>query len=97
MAESSTDITTLNSLTATLIDSVTGFRDAAEHTESTRFQLLFRKFADERSEDYLKKKFETALKDIELSSGTRAVIEQAFTSVRHGHDQMSNLKHGMDA
>ena len=150
MAESSTEITTLNSLTATLIDSVTGFRDAAEHTESTRFQLLFRKFADERSqcvetlrqqvttlggepegdgsfmgkthqrfldlkaavtgrddkaiinevergEDYLKEKFETALKDIELSSGTRAVIEQAFTSVRHGHDQMSNLKHGMDA
>ena len=150
MAESSTEITTLNTLTATLIDSVTGFRVAAEHTESTRFQLLFRKFADERSqfvetlrqrvttlggepegdgsfmgkthqrfldlkaavtgrddkaiinevergEDHLKDKFETILKSDELSAESRSAVEQAYQSVRQGHDQMSDLKHGMEA
>ena len=150
MAESSTEITTLNSLTATLIDSVNGYRDAASHAESGRFQELFRKFADDRSqcaeqlraqvsalggnpeddgsfmgkthqrfldlksaitgrddkaiinevergEDYLKGKFETALKDGELSPQSRSAVEAAFTSVRQGHDQMSDLKHGMEA
>lgn len=150
MADSSTEITTLNTLTATLIDSVTGYRDAAEHVESGQFKTLFGKFADDRSqcvemlreqvamlsgqpegdgsfmgkthqrfldlkaaitgrndkaiidevergEDYLKEKFETVLKDAELSPASRTVVEQAFTSVRQGHDQMSNLKHGMEA
>ena len=42
------EITTLNTLTATLIDSVKGYRDAAENSESDRFQELFRTNADER-------------------------------------------------
>ena len=50
MAEHSTEITLLNTLTATLIDSVNGYRDAAGHAESGRFQELFRKFADDRSQ-----------------------------------------------
>ena len=150
MAESSTQITALNTLTATLIDSVTGYRDAAEHVESSKFKEMFTKFADDRSqcvdqlrqrvralggeaegdgsfmgkthqrfmdlksaitgrddkaiinevergEDYLKDKFETILKSDELSAESRSAVEQAYQSVRQGHDQMSNLKHGMEA
>ena len=51
----------------------------------------------ERGEDYLKEKFETVLKDIDLSPQSRSAVEQAFASVRRGHDQMSDLKHGMEA
>ena len=147
---STTEIATLNTLTATLIDSVRGYRDAASHTDSGRFQEMFRKFADDRSqcaeqlraqvtslggspetdgsimgkthqrfldlkaaitghddkaiinevergEDYLKDKFETVLNDIDLSPESRTAVEQAFASVRQGHDQMSDLKHGMEA
>lgn len=150
MAEHSTEITTLNTLTATLIDSVNGYRDAAGHADSGRFQELFRKFADDRSkvaetlrarvtalggdaeddgsflgkthqrfldlksaitgrddqaivnevergEDYLKEKFEAALKDGELSPESRTAVETAYQSVREGHDQMSALKHGLEA
>ena len=150
MAEASTEITALNTLTATLIDSVTGYRDAAEHVESSQFKEMFAKFADDRSqcvdklrqqvsalggtpegdgsflgkthqrfmdlkvaitgrddkavinevergEDYLKEKFEAALKTDALSAESRSVVDQAYQSVRQGHDQMSNLKHGMEA
>ena len=137
-------------VTAALIDSVTGYRDAAEHVELSQFKDLFGKFADDRSlcvntlrqqvsavggeaegdgsflgkthqrylvlkaaitgrddkaiinevergEDYLKDKFETVLKDAELSPASRTVVEQTFASVRQGHDRMSDLKHGMEA
>jgi uncharacterized protein (TIGR02284 family) len=49
MIGSKDQITILNTLTATLIDSVKGYRDAAENSESGRFQELFRSNADERS------------------------------------------------
>jgi len=144
------EITTLNTLTATLIDSVTGYRDAAENSENSRFQQLFRERADERSqcvedlraavrnlggnpeddgsfmgkthqrfldlkaavtgrddqavinevergEDYLKEKFETALNDGDLSGEARSTVEQVYQSVRQGHDQMSQLKHGLES
>jgi len=45
----SDEITTLNTLTTTLIDSVTGFEDAAANNEgSSRLQQLFRERAGER-------------------------------------------------
>src|SRR5215210_6796537 len=145
------DITTLNTLTTTLIDSVTGFEDAAANIEgSSRLQQLFRERANERrqvveelraevrrlggnpeddgsflgkthqrfldlkaavtgrdeqaivneverGEDYLKEKFETALESGNLSSETRQVVERAYQSVRSGHDQVSQLKHGLEA
>lgn len=50
----------------------------------------------ERGEDYLKEKFETALNSQEATGDGRAAIEQAYQSVRKGHDQMSQLKHGME-
>jgi uncharacterized protein (TIGR02284 family) len=144
------EITALNTLTATLIDSVNGYEDAASNTESERLRTMFRESATERNavvedlraevrrlggnpeddgsflgkthqrfldlkaaitgrdeqsiinevergEDYLKEKFETALKSDELSPEARSAIERAFQSVRQGHDRMSALKHGMEA
>ena len=145
------DTTILNTLTTTLIDSVTGFEDAAANIDgSSRLQQLFReracesrrvvedlraevrrlggnpeddgsclgkthqRFLDlkaavmgrdeqaiinevERGEDYLKEKFETALNSGNLSGETRAVVERAYQSVRSGHDQVSALKHGLEA
>ena len=144
------NIATLNTLTATLIDSVEGYRDAAQNTESGRFQELFRQMSNDRStcvedlraevrrlggdaeddqspmgslhqrgldlkaaitgrddkaiinevergEDYLKEKFETALDSDALTGESRAVVERAYQSVRSGHDQISQLKHGMEA
>jgi uncharacterized protein (TIGR02284 family) len=51
----------------------------------------------ERGEDYLKAKFEAALNDSSLSGESRSIVERAFQSVRAGHDQISQLKHGMEA
>jgi uncharacterized protein (TIGR02284 family) len=143
-------ITTLNTLTATLIDSINGYEDAATNIESDRFRQMFRDFASdrqrvvedlrsevrrlggdpedsgsflgkthqrwvdlksaitgrdekaiinevERGEDYLKEKFETALDSGNLTGETRSVVERCYQSVRRGHDQMSQLKHGMEA
>jgi len=50
----------------------------------------------ERGEDYLKEKFETALSAGTLSGESRSVVENCYQSVRSGHDQMSQLKHGME-
>lgn len=151
MDERSDDqITTLNTLTATLIDSVNGYRDAAENSENSRFQQIFRERADERSrsveelrsevrrlggnpeddgsfmgkthqrfldlkaavtgndeqsvinevergEDYLKEKFQAALDEGNLTGEVRSTVERVYQSVKSGHDQMSQLKHGMEA
>jgi uncharacterized protein (TIGR02284 family) len=44
------EVSTLNTLTNTLIDSVTGFEDAAANIEgSSNLQQMFREFASERS------------------------------------------------
>jgi uncharacterized protein (TIGR02284 family) len=51
----------------------------------------------ERGEDYIKEKYETALKDDKLSPTARSVIQEAFTSVLKGHDRASQLKHSMQA
>jgi len=51
----------------------------------------------ERGEDYIKEKYELALRDEELAPETRSLIEQCMTSVRSGHDRASQLKHGMAA
>jgi len=49
----------------------------------------------ERGEDYIKDKFETALSDNELSPTARSVVEQAYQSVREGHDRARELKHSL--
>ncbi|KJV34773.1 PA2169 family four-helix-bundle protein [Luteibacter yeojuensis] len=49
----------------------------------------------ERGEDHIKAKYEDALKDGDLSAATRAVVNEAFVSVKSGHDQMRDLKHAL--
>ena len=47
----------------------------------------------EAGEDYIKAKYEKALKDTDVQPQTRAVIEKAWASVKEGHDQMRDIKH----
>ena len=51
----------------------------------------------ERGEDHIKAKFEDALKDEKLSPATRSLVESCFGSIKSGHDEMSELKHQLDA
>ncbi|WP_300973937.1 PA2169 family four-helix-bundle protein [Sphingomonas sp. LHG3406-1] len=148
-SDNKSGVGTLETLTSTLIDSVNGYRDAAQNADGTRFQEIFRRNADERSriveelrseirrlggnapddgsflgathqrfldlkaavtgrddkaiinevergEDYLKEKFEAALGS-DIDPQARTIIERAYQSVRHGHDQISSLKHGLEA
>lgn len=48
MAEHNEAITTLNTLIATTIDSVTGYEDSAKNIDNERFREIFRTRADER-------------------------------------------------
>ena len=142
------DVTVLNTLIATLLDSIEGYQKSAENVENPRFAELFneraqerqqvvtrlqaavaeaggtpeddastlgsmhRVFVDlksavtgtddkaivnevERGEDYLKEKFETAMRNTDLSARAQAAVNEAWTSVKAGHDQMSQLKHGI--
>jgi uncharacterized protein (TIGR02284 family) len=142
--------TTLNTLLATLTDSIKGYRESAEQVESAEFRQLFLESADERSriadelrsevvrlggdpnddgsfmgkthqvfldlkaavtgrddkaiinevergEDYLKEKFEAALKSESLAGESRGVVDRAFASVRRGHDRVAQIKHGLEA
>ena len=150
MAEHSDTISTLNTLIATTIDSITGYEESAQNIDNDRFRQIFRQRANERQqvveslraevrrlggnpeddgsflgkahqrfedlkaavtgrdekaiinevergEDYLKDKFETALNSDTLDGESRAVVERCYQSVRSGHNQMSQLKHGMEA
>jgi len=145
----SDEISTLNTLIATTIDSVTGYENSAKDVGNERFREIFRQRADERQrvveelrgevrrlggnpeddgsfmgkthqrfedlkaavtggddksiinevergEDYLKEKFEAALNSDALTGDSRAVVERCYQSVRSGHDQMSQLKHGLE-
>jgi uncharacterized protein (TIGR02284 family) len=47
----------------------------------------------ERGEDYIKAKYEAAMKDEKLDAECRALIGEAYQSVRAGHDRASQLKH----
>lgn len=49
----------------------------------------------ERGEDYLKNKFETIMDSKDLPPEARAAVEEAWQSVRAGHDEMSQLKHAI--
>lgn len=142
------DVTVLNTLIATLLDSVEGYQKSAEDLDNEAFRTMFlerarerqsavtklqaavaqlggnpeddtsvmgsihRVFVDlkaavigrddkaivnevERGEDYLKGKFETAMNNADLSAIARNAVNEAWVSVREGHDQMSALKHGM--
>lgn len=150
MAEHSEAISTLNTLIATTIDSVTGYEDSAKNVDNERFREIFRQRASERQEvvgqlrnevrrlggnpeddgsflgkahqrfedlkaavtgrdeksiinevergeDYLKEKWQAALQSGDLHGETHDLIERCYQSVKSGHDQMSQLKHGMES
>ncbi len=143
------EISVLNTLIATTIDSINGYENSAKDIESHRFADIFRQRANERrqvvedlrvevrrlggnaeddgslmgkthqrfedlkaaitgnddkaiineverGEDYLKEKFEAALNSDDLTGDARTTVERCYQSVRSGHDQMSQLKHGME-
>jgi uncharacterized protein (TIGR02284 family) len=48
----------------------------------------------EAAEDYLKEQYEDALD--KLSGDARQAVERCYQQVRQGHDQISQLKHGME-
>ena len=50
----------------------------------------------ERGEDHIKTKFESALNDGDLSAQCRQVVQQAYESVRRGHDRVRDLKHSLE-
>jgi uncharacterized protein (TIGR02284 family) len=140
--------TELNTLIATLIDSVDGYQKAAADTENSRYAEMFNARARERQqavtglqacvarlggnpedvgttagavhrgwinlkeavvgrddeaivnsvesgEDYLKEKFEAALRHTDLPAEARTAVQEAWNSVKAGHDEMSQLKHAI--
>ena len=143
-------ISTLNSLIETTVDSITGYEDSAQNIDNERLREIFRQRANERQqvvselreevrrlggepedsgsflgkahqrfedlkaaitgrdekaiinevergEDYIKAKFEAALNSENLGAEARQVVERAYQSVRAGHDQISQLKHGLES
>jgi uncharacterized protein (TIGR02284 family) len=149
MAENKEAITTLNTLIATTIDSVTGYEDSAKNIDNDQFREILRSRADERQqvveqlrgevrrlggdpedsgsflgkahqrfedlkaaitgrdeqaiinevergEDYLKEKWQAALQGGDLDGETHDIVERCYQSVKSGHDQISQLKHGME-
>jgi uncharacterized protein (TIGR02284 family) len=49
----------------------------------------------EAGEDHIKKEYEEALVDRELSAPVRDLLQRAFVSVKAGHDEMRDLKHSL--
>lgn len=49
----------------------------------------------ERGEDVIKKKYEMASVDEDLPAEARAVLQQAYQSVKADHDEISRIKHSM--
>lgn len=49
----------------------------------------------ERGEDVIKAKYEAAMKETDLSATSRELVQSCYTSVKQGHDQMRDLKHGL--
>jgi uncharacterized protein (TIGR02284 family) len=47
----------------------------------------------ERGEDVIKAKFEKALRDDDLPTNVRDVLNQAFGSIKADHDEISRIKH----
>lgn len=50
----------------------------------------------ERGEDFIKAKFETAMRDEDLSPPALDTVTRSYDSVKSGHDQISALKHGLE-
>ena len=49
----------------------------------------------ERGEDVIKAKYEAAIEDTDLTATSRELVQSCYISVKQGHDQMRDLKHGL--
>jgi len=49
----------------------------------------------ERGEDFIKGKYEQALRDQDLPQNVRQVVTQAYETIRADHDEISAMKHSM--
>ena len=49
----------------------------------------------ERGEDFIKDKYEAAIRDEELPPQARAVVTELYQSVKSDHDEISQLKHSL--
>lgn len=139
------DISVINNLITTTIDSAKGFENSAENIESSQLRQFFNEMAQERrqvvgrlqehvrmhggtpnddgsltgslhqrwedlrnalgggdksiieeverGEDYIKEKYEQAMQDQQLSPECRQIVQEAYQSVRKGHDRARDLKH----
>jgi uncharacterized protein (TIGR02284 family) len=150
MFDKSHDISVLNSLIETTIDSVDGYRRSAQEATNSRFSAAFLERASEREqivsklrdevrrlggnpeddgsvlaaahraflslrdkvtgsddkaviaevdhgESYLNGKWETALRDDQLSQEARSLIQQCYDSVREGRDTFRRLHEDMSS
>jgi len=50
----------------------------------------------ERGEDYLKEKWQAALQSGDLHGESHDLLQRCYQSIKSGHDQMSQLKHGLE-
>jgi Domain of unknown function (DUF2383) len=44
---------------------------------------------------FIKHKFEDAIRDTEVSPAVKAIIEDAYVTVKAGHDEIRDLKHSL--
>jgi uncharacterized protein (TIGR02284 family) len=51
----------------------------------------------ERGEDYLKEKWQSALQSGDLKGESHDLVERCYQSIKAGHDEVSGLKHSMEA
>lgn len=49
----------------------------------------------EAGEDHIKHKFEDAIRNNEVSTAVKSVIERAYAAVKEGHDEIRDLKHSL--
>lgn len=149
MTETSHDISTLNSLIATTLDSIEGYTEVSKETQNTGFVTLFASLASDRrslvsrlqqevstlggkpeddgtalagahrvflnlksvvtghddkaiineveaGEDHIKAKYEDAMGDRKLSPAVLSLLENAYLSVKAGHDEIRDIKHSME-
>jgi len=51
----------------------------------------------EAGEDHIKKEYDEAMADQDLSAPVQDLVRRVYASVRAGHDEMRDLKHHMEA
>lgn len=50
----------------------------------------------ERGEDFIKGKFEHAMRDDDLAPGARTLLTEAYSAIKSDHDEISRMKHQLN-